>query len=292
MVIGDYIAGINWIPSYLKHAPDVGYTIADTVAPAFVFVIGLNYVPSFKARYQEDRFKAYRHFLVKYLILFALGTLITLGAAWTNRPTGWGVLESLGVAGMINLAFVLLPTWIRFVLGLLILSFYQYFLDKYFLQTVLTTGHGGLYGAISWSALLLLATVIAELLKKGRNTYLLTILGLLALTVISVIITPISKNRVSASYILLSLTITTVVYLLIKFLSKDENKHPGVFTWWGKHALGLYLTHLIILGVFALPEADWWYADVPIWLLLIQLSSILLIMTLIARLLYFRKTKK
>ena len=50
MVIGDYLSGIAFVPEFLKHAPDIGLTVADLVAPAFVFVIGLNIGPSFSRR--------------------------------------------------------------------------------------------------------------------------------------------------------------------------------------------------------------------------------------------------
>lgn len=33
MVIVNYIAGISWMPAFLKHAPDIGLTVADFIAP-------------------------------------------------------------------------------------------------------------------------------------------------------------------------------------------------------------------------------------------------------------------
>ena len=54
MVGGDYLSGVQLVPAALKHAPDIGFTIADTVASAFVFTVGLNYGPSFARRMKKS----------------------------------------------------------------------------------------------------------------------------------------------------------------------------------------------------------------------------------------------
>jgi len=33
MVLANYLAGIGWIHTWLKHAPDIGLTVTDLVAP-------------------------------------------------------------------------------------------------------------------------------------------------------------------------------------------------------------------------------------------------------------------
>jgi predicted acyltransferase len=65
MVGGDYLGGVQVVPVFLRHAPDIGFTIADAVAPAFVFVIGLNYGPSFARRMRQGPVPAQRHFLTR-----------------------------------------------------------------------------------------------------------------------------------------------------------------------------------------------------------------------------------
>lgn len=289
MVVGDYIAGINWIPDYLKHAPDIGFTIADTVAPAFVFVIGLNYGVSFRHRYSENKSAAYRYFLQRYLSLIGIGAIITAGAALADRPTGWGVLESLGVAGVITLAVIHFPIWARFVTGLVVLIAYQYFLDTAMLESVLNTGHGGFFGALSWSALLILATAVADIWRKGMTPYLICCIALVVIAASSVAFVSVSKNRVSLSYILISLALSAVVFLIVKTVSKSEKS--GLFCWWGQHSLGMYLLHLLVLSLFGLPQISWWYADAQLWLVLLQITAILTFMTLVAKWMNPRKKR-
>lgn len=275
MVAGDYLSGIQWIPSFLKHAPDIGFTIADVVAPAFVFIIGLNFGPSFQRRLESGISAAYRHFFLRYLSLIGIGAIISAGASMVGKPDGWGVLQALGVAGIITLAVVRFPTWARFVLGLLLLAGYQFFLDAAMLQNVLESSHGGLFGAISWSGLLILATVIADFWRKEMTPYLLSIAAVIALAVVSALLVPISKNRVSFSYVLLTLAISAVVFLLFELSAKAASNSRGLLCWWGENALALYLIHLLALSVFVTPGIDWWYLNISPWLAALQLAVII-----------------
>jgi predicted acyltransferase len=282
MVIGDYLSGIQFVPSFLKHAPDVGLTIADTVAPAFIFVIGLNFGPSFHRRMHDGLRFAYRHYLMRYLSLVGIGAVIAGAANMVGQPTDWGVLQSIGVAGLIGLAFVRTPPWIRFAGGLLLLVGYQFVLETSMLKAVLTSVHGGIFGAISWGALLVLATAVADQWRKGSTVYLVTCGALVAAALISLVLIPISKHRVSISYVLVTLVLSAVAFLAIEWLSRKHQKQSGLLSWWGQHALPLYLIHLVMLGLFVMPPIPWWYAEAPAWLAGLQLAVILGLMSLVA----------
>ena len=282
MVAGDFAGGVNWVPAFLKHAPDIGFTIADTVAPIFVFLIGLNFGPSFTRRLSHHRVGGYRHFFTRYLSLTGIGAIISAGADLADRPEGWGVLQSLGVAGLLTLIFIKLPIWARFVSGLVILCGYQYLLDAYFLENVLGSGHGGFFGAISWTALLILSTAVADIWRKGMKPFLVCNAALIAAATISAFIVPVSKNRVSLSYILISLAMSSLVFLIVKALSRFSSEKEGLLCWWGKNSLALYLLHLLVLSVFGLPPAPWWYVEATPWLSLVQLAGVLAFLSFLA----------
>lgn len=284
MVIGDYIAGISWIPASLKHAHDIGFTIADMVAPAFMFVIALNLGPSLTRRLtNHGKATTYRYFAKRWLIIFAIGFVISTGALVVNQYTGWVVLETLGVAGMITVLVVNLPIWARVFIASGVLVVYQFVLDRWLLQFVLHTGHGGPFGALSWTAFLILATVLADYWRSGLRPYLLATGVLVVIAALSLWIVPISKNRVSLSYVLVALSICAVIWLALKLATGDRHENAGVFVWWGQSALVLYFTHLLLLALVALPPAAWWNADAPIWLVAIQLTVILGVMTWVGR---------
>jgi len=282
MVAGDFLSGINWVPAFLKHAPDIGITIADLVAPAFVFVIGLNFKASFRRHLRDGRMAAYRHFMMRYLSLLGIGAVISAGASLVARPTGWGVLEALGIAGLITLLAIRLPTWARFLVGLLMLAGYQYALDTSMLDKVLSSVHGGLFGAISWGALLILSTAVADVWRSGTVRYLVCLGALFAAAGFSALVIPISKNRVSLSYILLTLAISALAFLIVKAFSNFRVLKAGIFCWWGQNSLAMYFLHLLLLGLVGLPPIAWWYADAPAWLATLQLVAILGLLSVVA----------
>lgn len=282
MVIGDYLGGVAWVPAFLKHAPDLGLTIADTVAPAFVFVIGLNFGPSFSRHLAQGTVAAYRHFLLRYLSLIGLGAILSAGAAVVGQSVQWGVLQALGIAGLVGLIFIRIPSWLRFAIGFALLAGYQLLLDNYLLENVLGSSHGGPFGSLAWGALLVLSTAVADIWRKGMVAYSISLVELVAVAALSTAIVPVSKHRVSLSFILITLVISALVYLLFEVGAKGFANKPGLFSWWGENALALYLLHLLILAVVVIPPVDWWYTNISLWLAALQLMAILGIMSLAA----------
>jgi predicted acyltransferase len=283
MVGGDYLAGVEVVPAFLKHAPDIGLTIADTVAPAFVFVIGLNYGPSFARRVRQGTGRAYRHFLVRYLALIGIGAVIAAGAtAFAGQPTDWGVLQAIGVAGLVCLGFIRLPAWARFAAGLLMLCGYQVLLDAVMLPAVLHSVQGGLFGSLSWGALLLLSTAVADVWRAGLRPYGICCAALVVAAAIAGLFVPVSKVRVSLSFVLITLAMSALVFLAFDLASRVVARRPGFFCWWGENALALYVLHLLILAFAVLPPIAWWYVGAPMWLAATQLTVILVVLSTIA----------
>ncbi len=282
MVMGDYLTGIDFVPAFLKHAPDIGFTVADVVAPAFVFIIGLNFGPSLSRRLRANGIFAYRYFVMRYLSLIGMGAIISAGATAVGQPTDWGVLQAIGVAGLLTLPFIRLPTWARFAIGALLLCGYQYLLDTSMLETVIHSVHGGLFGSISWGALLVLSTAVADVWRKGSTANSICTSALVLVAGVSAVIVPVSKHRVSLSYTLLSLAVSALVFLAIKSVSWARARREGLLCWWGQNSLALYLLHLIVLAIFTTPPIAWWYVEAPLWLAVIQLTAILAFMSSVA----------
>jgi predicted acyltransferase len=289
MVAGDFLSGVQVIPDFLKHASDIGFTIADTVASAFVFVIGLNYGPSFARRSLEGVASANRYFLLRYFSLIGVGAVIAGGANMIGQPTDWGVLQAIGIAGALTLLVIRLSTWMRFAIGILVLIGYQLLLDAAMLPAVLASVHGGLFGAVSWAALLILATAVADIWRRGLFSYVVCCVFLVAAAGISYVVVPVSKHRVSVSFVLITLTLSALVFLVIDVLSRRGSGRAGILCWWGESALALYLIHLLLLGAVVTPPVDWWYVQAPIWLAALQLAGIMTLMTFIARWLHRRR---
>ncbi len=277
MVIANFIAGVVWIPAWLKHAPDVGFTIIDLVAPMFIFAIGLTYSASVQHRLQRDgAWHMTQHFVIRYAAILGIGALFGAGEVLLQvdgQSINWGVLQAIGVAGLVTLIFIRLPAWARAIIGLALLAGYQYLLDHFWLKTVLASPHGGLYGAISWAAMLLLASVFGDLFRAGRRWHWKLALAAVVTLGVALLLTlwlPVSKNRVSAPYVLLSLGLSGLIFWGFHMMDNFLRWRMPLLVMWGRNPLLLYVLHLLLLGFVALPDIPAWYRQAPPWLVAVQ----------------------
>lgn len=279
MILANYMNNVQVILGWLKHANDVGFTVIDLIAPMFVFAMGLTYGISFRRRLARDgAWNTYQHFITRYLALLGLGYLITL--VWElsgiQPPSvNWGLFQALGAAGLIALPFIRLPAAWRWVIGLGILAGYQLLLDRFWLDEVLAAPHNGPWGALSWGALLILATALADLYHNERGnqrTYPLLSTALALAGLALALLVPLSKQRASLSYATLSLGLSGLVFYLFHWTNERWNLRLSILTAWGRNPLLLYLLHYLILGIFALPPYPNWYVQAPVWLVFLQLA--------------------
>jgi len=290
MILANYMNNVSLIPSWLKHSDDIGYTVIDLIAPMFVFAMGLTYGLSFRRRSERDgAWNTYQHFLTRYLALLGLGYLITLVWELSGiQPPSvkWGLLQALGAAGLMALPFIRLSTSWRWVIGLGILAGYQLLLDRFWLDEVLIAPHNGPWGAFSWGAMLILATAMADIYHdESRNGWIFPLLsfGLVVLSLFLSLLLPISKDRASFSYVLLSLGLSGLVFILFVLLDTKWHLRLPILTDWGRNPLLLYLLHYVLLGIFALPAIPSWYVQAPLWLVLLQIAALIGILSWIGR---------
>ncbi|GAA4350226.1 heparan-alpha-glucosaminide N-acetyltransferase domain-containing protein [Microbacterium rhizosphaerae] len=283
MVVGNYLAGIVSVPPPLKHAPDVGLTIIDVGAPCFVFAMGLSYGESFRRRAVSGLPGAYRHFVLRYLALIGIGAILAAGGTQVaDQPASWGVLQALGAAGLITLPFIRLNMVWRFGIGAGLLIGYQLLLGSIPLAVVRGVVQGGLIGALSWGGLLILTTAVADAWRRGIPALVWCCGTITVVALLSAVIVPVSKTRVSLSYMLLTLAIAAIGFLIFDLLSRVLPPRAGYLAWWGENALLLYLLHLILLGLVTLPAVRWWYVDASVWLMALQLAAILGLLSWVA----------
>ncbi len=285
MVLADYFNNISTIPAWLKHAPDIGYTVIDLVAPLFVFAIGLTYGMSFRRRFDRDgAWRTYNHFLSRNLALIGLGFLITLGGVLTNNyppTTNWGLLQALGAAGLITLPFIQVNARYRWIIGLVILVSYQLLLNQYWLDQVINAVHNGPQGALSWGGMLIIATSLGDLYQqvdKRRLVFYLSLV-LVIFAVLLAFIVPLSKHRASASYVLLSLGLSGLIFYGFHFLDIRFSFKFPILTEWGKNPLLLYILHGVLLGLFVIPPYPGWYFSAPIWLVIFQATALIAVLS-------------
>jgi predicted acyltransferase len=296
MILANYMNNVQAISAWLKHADDIGYTVIDLIAPMFVFVMGLTYGFSFRRRLGRDgAWNTYQHFLTRYLALLGLGYIITL--AWElsgiQPPSvNWGLLQALGAAGLIALPFIrLVPVW-RGGMGLAMLAAYQLLLDRFWLEDVLVAPHNGPWGALSWGAMLIIATALGDVYldqQINRRVFPLLLIGLVVAGLALALLIPLSKDRASASYVTLSLGLSALVFYIFHWMQERWQWMLPILTDWGRNPLLLYLLHYVLLAIFALPPIPGWYVMAPWWLVLVQISALIGILSWVGHTLNQRK---
>ena len=289
MVIVNNVAGVSIIPGWLRHAPGVGLTFADVIAPAFLFAIGLTYGASFRRRLTRDgRRVAIGHFLRRWFALIGIGAVLSAGEGFTgatgNAPH-WGVLQAIGVAGLLTLPLVRRPVGVRLAAACTLLAIYQFGHDLFLADYVARSSLGGLWGSIAWTAALILSTCFADHSRRSSSVAAAVgaevgaAVGLTAAGLLLSFVVPLSKSGVSASYVLVTVGISGVVYQLFR-LAADVSLVPiPPLVWWGRNPLLLYLLHQILRALVVLPGVDWWYAGASLALVVGQVAFTLVALT-------------
>ena len=286
MVLADYLAGPEVVPAWLKHAPDVGLTVIDFIAPMFLAAIGLTFGPSFRRRLARDgRRNTIEHFVTRYLALIGVGALFTVlgnAAGIEENPSDWGLLQAIGFAGLMTLLVIAVPARWRWAAGAALLAVYQVLLDRYWVSTVVAATHGGVQGALGWSSLLILATCLGDLfhdVPRGRRRFPLASLLVLAVGVLLALLgVPVSKHRVSASYVLITLGVSCLIFWCFYLLEERAHRSIPLFNQWGQNSLLLYVLHGALLGAVVMPEAAWWYEAAPWWLVVMQAAAMVAVL--------------
>jgi len=242
------------IPSWLDHAPDIGYTIADVVLPFFVFFIAATYRQSFLRRYELNKRDAYMHFITRYLAILGVGTFHMTIQSLTYQPgTDWGALPAIAVAGLLALPMIRCSTVTRGVIAAGLLAAFQLassFSAGFARLIVGSCENGGLVGGIMWAGMMLLGTVMIDLYHKGLGQFAIGTAVLAVLAAASLAVVDISKHRVSLSFVLVSVTLACVVFLGLTLLSnKLLPQTPGLVCWWGENPLFFYVLHMLLIGV-------------------------------------------
>lgn len=276
MVLADYLEGPAIVPGWLKHAEDVGLTEADIVAPLFILAIGLTFGLSWRNRLARDGTKkTVQHFIIRYLALVGIGALLTVLGNLSGvvvDQSNWGLLQAIGIAGLMTLVFIGLPARVRWIAGTVVLIGYQILLDRVWLTDVLQSTHGGVLGALSWGAMLVLATVLGDLFQdeSGRRWFPDVTAGTLLVGLALALVIPVSKHRVSASYVLITLGGSGIVFWFFHLLDSRFAWTVPVLKIWGRNPLVLYVLHGLVLGIFSVPNVPNWYVQAPAWLVAVQ----------------------
>jgi predicted acyltransferase len=282
MVLADYLSRIQRVPAWLKHAPGgVGLTVVDLIAPMFIFAIGLTYRPSLQRRLlRNGRRQTILHFIRRFLALIGIGALTPPGYSW-------GLFQTIGGAGLISLPVIWLPSLLRLTIGAIVLGAYQVLSDKIWMRRLTPNSSWcEIEGVFSWAAMLVLASVFANLYydsPRGRKIYVLGSLASLGLGIVLSEWIDVSQYYVSASYVLISLGASSLLFAGFHILVNRLRVSLPILSAWGKNPLVMYVLHSWIwVIVFLMPQASRWHREAQVWLVILQVSGFIGVLSLVA----------
>jgi predicted acyltransferase len=275
MVIANFLEHARAVPGWLKHAPDVGITVVDFIAPAFIFAIGLTFPGSMRRRMARDGARRMvEHFVVRALALIGLGALFSIGEWRIGLGGGgmpWGTLQSIGASIILALPTLFLPAAARISLAVAGLAAYQWALDSFWLAEVVASSSAGLQGSLAWALLLVLSTVFADLHGQKRTWwYLAAGVLMLGAGIAASRWIPVSKHRMSLSFVLIVAAASAFVFLIFDLAKGWFGARGRLLAAWGENPLALYVAHFFLLAVFLVPGVPWWHVEAPLWLTAVQ----------------------
>ncbi len=167
MILVNVLGHFDCIPWMLKHHRE-GFSYADTIAPLFIFIVGMGFRLSFMRRVERDGLsRARRDALRRYLILCGLGLLYGF---FDLKVSVWDALLDIGMAGILALPFMHLGVSARLAAGTCMLALYQalFSLVGYGAWVMTESINGGPLGPLSWAFILLAGTVAWDLVASAR----------------------------------------------------------------------------------------------------------------------------
>lgn len=175
MILVNYLGEFDSMPWQFKHH-HYGMSYADTIAPLFMFVVGMGFRLSLQRRIDRDgRMRAYRAALKRYAILIGVG-IVLYGPALDNWRYWWDALVDIGFAGILSLPFLTGSMGVRAgaAFGMLILYQSLYMTTGYGEWTMARSIDGGPLGPLSWAAILLFGTIAYDIVATGDRRKLVT----------------------------------------------------------------------------------------------------------------------
>jgi fucose 4-O-acetylase-like acetyltransferase len=126
--------------------------------------------------------------------------------------------------------------------------------------------------------MLILATALADLFHSEgcwKKAFPWVSLAVLLAGIALAFVSPISKHRVSTSYVLVSLGISAMLFFLFHWLTGRFHWKGRFLVAWGRNPLVLYFLHYLIIGVFFLPGIPTIYQTAPLWLVMLEMTVLI-----------------
>jgi predicted acyltransferase len=244
------------IPYYLLHNQGDSFLFFDLVAPIFQFGVGASLF-FFILHRRSHGFKKNEiaaQLLWRYLVLIALGFILD-SITYINLSS-WGVLETLGIGGILTFFLADRTNNEKILVSMFILTVYSFLYFNPIFYGLTSMPHGGPIGALSYSVISIIGFMVAEKLymRKSNQIFfksmLKTALVLIFLGSLLSLQIPFDKTHASPSFILAATGIVLVFYLFFFTFYKRFNYTFDRLREFGRTALTMYVIQYIFGWIF------------------------------------------
>jgi len=169
----------------------------------------------------------------------------------------WGTLQVLGMSGLLFLPFAEVKPLIKLIVGSFYIILHQLLLFTNLNIIIYDSIEGGILGCLSWGAMMIFSSVIAEGLKKDVKWryFLLGGLFFLIIGIFASFFWGISRGYMTLPYVFISVGASSVFYYVIYLIFENRGRNPifkneKILSPSGKNAFILFLLHIITLYFF------------------------------------------
>lgn len=260
MIVVNFLGQFRVMPDTFRHHPD-SMSYADTIAPLFLFVVGMGFRLSFPRRVEKVGIRQARWAAVKrYVTLILVGIMIY--GPLDYRVDWWDALVDIGFAGLLSLPFIEKGATVRILMAFVYLGAYQFLFTAagYGPWTMENSIDGGPLGPLSWAFMLLLGTLAYDWLKVGNRKQ-IALASLYWGVALSLLgwgfraewgtfkeFWPFSQKAMSIPYTAYSTGLCFVTFLFFYVTSEIGRFSFPLLNTLGKNPLVLYILHLLLLG--------------------------------------------
>ncbi len=261
MILVNFLGEFQAMPELFRHHRE-SYSYADTIAPLFLFIVGIGFRLSFQRRVAKDGITAARRAAVKrYALLTLIGVLVYGPFDWRDW---WDALVDIGISGLLALPVIEKSARVRLGAGCGYLLLYQalFTWTPYGANQATRDGFidGGPLGPLSWVFSLLFGALAYDWIETERGGALLkrSLSWAAGLCLIGVALQlewpglkgewPFSQRYMTMPYTLLSTGLALVAFAFFHWLCDMNRWRVPHLDALGMNPLVIYIFHLLLLG--------------------------------------------
>ena len=288
MIVVNSIGHFDAVAETFKH-PNYGMTFANTIAPFFLFAVGMGLRISLANHIRKfGRIKGFRMAFNRYSTLILIGVVIY----GPDPKLGmWDALVDIGFAGIITLPFILGSKWIRMIMAIAFLILYQLlFIFSGYGEWVMNHSiDGGPLGVLSWASILLFGSLLMDdfsslnpesFIKRSLTYAVILMAAGFGLSLLEPApLWQFSQRSMTISYPLFATGLCYALFIAFYWMADLKKIEIPHLTILGMNSLVLYLVQNVIIEL----RGDLLNRNAPLWQALSWGIMVYLICFVVAR---------